>query len=128
METLVRFRQATVKYTLLLTVIGAAALWPLNIPAAKGLLMGGIAGVLGFWINAFAVQKLASSDPDKITFTAVKWTFVRLFFYALAIYRSYTLDTERYYGMIAAVLGVFLVKFVMITVAFANLDKNRRRD
>lgn len=123
MEALTQFRLTVVRYTLLSTVVCAAAAWPLNPVVAKGLLMGGIAGATGFWVNAFVVRKLASPNPNQLTYTAIKWTFVRLLLYALAIYKSYTLDREHYYGLIAAVLGIFLVQIVMITVAFTGLDR-----
>lgn len=123
METLKRFRIAVVRYTLLLTAACTAGAWPFSEVVAKGILMGGIAGAIGFWITAFVVRKLATPTADGLTYTAFKWTFVRLFFYALAIYKAYTLDRERYYGLIAAVLGIFLVQLVMITVAFIGADQ-----
>ncbi len=126
MEPLTRFRLTVVRYTLLLTILCAAVSWPFSDVFGKGVLMGGIAGAIGFWINAFVARKLASPDANQLTYTAFKWTFVRLFFYALAIYKAYTLDREHYYGLIAAVLGIFLVQTVMITVAFTGLDQSKR--
>jgi hypothetical protein len=126
LETLTQFRLNIVRYTLLLTLACAAGSWPLNAVVAKGVLMGGIAGSAGFWINAYVIQKLASPNSDTLTYTAFKWTFVRLIFYALAIYKAYTLDREHYYGVIAAVVGIFLVQVVMITVAFTSLDQPGR--
>lgn len=126
METLTQFRLTIVRYTLLLTVVLAAALWPFHGAAAKGVLMGGIAGTIGFWLNVYVVQKLASPTSSKLTYTAFKWTIVRLVFYALAIYKGYTLDREHYYGLIAAVAGIFLVQAVMITMAFTSLNQAGR--
>lgn len=128
METLARFRLAVVRYTLVLTAVCTAFAWPLNTAAAKGVLMGGIAGAIGFWLNALAVRKLASPDAAGLPSMAIKGTFVRLLFYALAIYKAYTLDREHYYGLIAAVLGIFLVQVVMITVAFTSLGRTGRGD
>jgi len=112
-----------VRYTLLATLLCTALAWPFSQVIAKGLLLGGIAGAAGFWINALVVRKLATPNADRLTYAAFKWTFVRLIFYALAIYKAYTLDREHYYGLIAAVLGIFLVQIVMITVAFTGLDR-----
>jgi len=121
LESLTEFRLFVVRYTLLAAVACAAASWPFNPVVSKGVLMGGLAGVIGFWITARNVGFLASPGADKLQSYAFKWTVVRLFFYALAVYKAYTLDREQYYGLIAAVLGIFLVQVVMITYAFTRL-------
>ena len=123
METLTRFRLTVVRYTLLLTAVCAGVAWPFNPVVSKGLLLGGLAGAVGFWVNAFVVRKLAQPEGNRLTYVAFKWTIVRLFFYALAIYKAYTLDREHNYGLIAAVLGIFLVQLVMITIAFTGADQ-----
>ena len=87
--------------------------------------MGGIAGAIGFWIMGKNIQKLASPDATQLQYFAVKWTFVRLFFYALAMYKAYTLDREHYSGLIAAVIGILFVQVVMITIAFTGLGNTR---
>lgn len=128
METLKKFRLAVVRYTLVLTLGGAGALWLWDTAASKGLLMGGLAGAIGFWITGRNVQQLASPGADKLQYYAFKWTFVRLFFYALAITRAYTLDREQYHGLIAAVVGIFLVQLVMIALAFTTLGDSGREE
>lgn len=128
MEKLKKFRLAVVQYTLLLSLGGTGALWLWDTAAAKGLLMGGLAGAVGFWITGRNVQQLASSGGDRLQYYAFKWTFVRLFFYALAITRSYALDREQYHGLVAAVIGIFLVKVVMIALAFTTLGDSGREE
>ena len=126
MDALKDFRLAVVRYTLLLSVVSAAVAWYWSPIVAKGVLMGGMAGALGFWITGRNLQKLASPDTPHIQSFAIKWTFVRLFFYALAIYKAYTLDREHHHGLVAAVIGIFFVQIVMITLAFTGLGNTRR--
>ncbi len=126
MDTLKAFRLAVVRYTMTLSLVTCAATFYWSPVVAKSVLMGGLAGALGFWITGRNVEKLATSDATQLQSSAVKWTFVRLFFYALAIYKAYTLDRELYHGLIAAVIGIFFVQIVMITLAFTRLGNTRR--
>lgn len=126
MDALKTFRVAVVRYTLLLTVATAGCAWAWSPVVAKSLLLGGLAGSVGFWITGKNIQKLASPEAPDIQSSAIKWTFVRLFFYALAIYKAYTLDREHHHGLIAAVIGIFFVQVVMIVMAFTHLDNTRR--
>lgn len=126
MESLKEFRLAVVRYTIALALVTCAATFYWSPVVSKGILMGGLAGALGFWITGRNVEKLATSDATQLQSAAIKWTFVRLFFYALAIYKAYTLDRELYHGLIAAVIGIFLVQIVMITLAFTKLGNTRR--
>lgn len=128
MEALKQFRLAVVRYTLIATAVCAAGAWFWDAAAAMGLLMGGLAGAVGFWITGYNVQILASPGTDKLNYYAFKWTFVRLFFYALAVSKAYTLDREGYRGLVAAVLGIFLVQVVMVAIAFTTLDGTGREE
>jgi len=126
LDALKHFRIAVVRGTLILTLIAAAAAWPWSPVVSKSFLLGGLAGALGFWITGRNIQKLASPEATHIQSFAIKWTFVRLFFYALAIYKAHTLDREHHHGLIAAVVGIFFVQVVMITIAFTSLGKSRK--
>jgi hypothetical protein len=124
-DALKDFRLKVVRFTLILTIAATAGAWIWSAVMAKGVLMGGIAGTIGFWITGNNVQKLASPDAANIQYLAVKWTLVRLLFYALAIYKGHTLDREHHYGLIAAVIGIFFVQIVMIIIAFTGLNNTR---
>jgi hypothetical protein len=52
LEPLNTFRVAVARYTLLLAFICAVAAWPFDPNASKGVLLGGFAGTIGFWITA----------------------------------------------------------------------------
>jgi len=125
-ESLKQFRLAVVRYTLLLSLVVAIATWFWSPVIAKSVLMGGIAGTIGFWITGRNVEKLASPGATQLQSFAIKWTFVRLFLYALAIYKAETLDRDSHQGLVAAVVGIFFVQIVMITLAFTGLGSTRR--
>lgn len=114
MEPLVTFRVAVARYTLLLAFVGAAATWPYDPNASKGLLLGGFAGVIGFWITARNLGTLTTPGAEKLELYAFKWALVRLACYGAAISLAFTFDRERYHGLIGAVAGIFLVQIVMV--------------
>ena len=123
-----QFPRTVVRYTLALTAAVTLGALPLNTVVARGVLLGGIAGAIGFWLNTLVFRRIATQDPATLTSTAVKWSFVRLMFYALAIYTAYTLDREQYHGLFAAVVGILLVQVVMVTIAFTRLGGPQDKD
>lgn len=123
MEPLNTFRVAVACYTLLLAFICAAAAWPFDPNASKGVLLGGFAGVVGFWVTARNMQVLTAPGAEKLELYAFKWALVRLGGYGAAISLAWSLDREAYRGMIGAVLGILLVQVVMIGRAFLGRTK-----
>ncbi|MBN2311783.1 MAG: ATP synthase subunit I, partial [Candidatus Hydrogenedentes bacterium] len=85
MEPLRRFRLMTVRLALLLTAVATAVAYPLNVTAAKGILAGGIGGVLAFWVVALRVEKLALAGDGRVKSIGVRWTLFRLAVYALVL-------------------------------------------
>ena len=114
MEPLITFRVAVARYTLLLAFAGAAAAWPVDPNISKGLLLGGFAGVVGFWITARNMSVLTTPGAEKLELYAFKWALVRLSCYGAAISLAWTFDRATYHGLIATVLGILLVQVVMI--------------
>ena len=125
MEPLKTFRVAVARYTLLLAFVGAVAAWPFDPNLSKGLLLGGFAGTLGFWITARNMGVLTTPGAEKLERYAFKWAVVRLGCYGAAISLAFTFDREEYHGLIGAVAGIFLVQIVMIGRAFAGQAKGK---
>lgn len=126
MNPLKRFRLITVQATLAVTAIAAAIGYSLaGRNLAEGLVMGGLVAVIAFWIMARRLEKFAGMTPNAITLSAYRWTGIRLILYAVVLYRAYTLDTERYFGLLGAVIGIFLHKAVLIFVGATGLDLKR---
>jgi hypothetical protein len=108
-----RFRMRAARTALLITAIGAGALFPFSRVAAAGAAMGGAVGVLGFWIMAVRLEKIAASQPEKIKYHILTLTYIRFLLYGLVLYRAFLLDQETYYGLMAAVGGIFVIRIVL---------------
>jgi len=47
---------------------------------------------------------------------------LRVMLYAVAIYKAYGFDVERFHGFAGAVLGLMLVPVLMMLVGYSELD------
>lgn len=117
-----RFRLTAVRIALALTALGAAATFLLSRAAAQGVLMGGIAGVLGFWIIAVRLEKLAKLGGEKVNFAVLTWTTLRFALYGVVLYRAFTLDRETMHGLLGAAGGLFIIRFVLMFMGFTGID------
>lgn len=126
MNPVKRFRLITVQATLAVTAVAAVIGYLIaDRVLAEGLVMGGLVAVIAFWIMARHLEKFAAMTPNAITLSTYRWTGIRLVLYAIVLYRAYTLDTDRYYGLLGAVIGIFLHKAVIIFVGATGLDLKR---
>jgi len=121
-RTLQRFRLLTIRLTLLTTFVLAGALSLASTVAAKGLLIGGILGAVGFWMNARNAEKLAFLPLAKVNSAVYRATLVRMVLYALAFYWSFTLDREKMYGLLGALAGMFVIQIVLIGMGLTGFD------
>jgi hypothetical protein len=117
-----RFRLVFARYTLALLVVLAAAAWVWDRVAAQGVLLGGLAGLIGFWMMARAVERLAIHAPEKIQFALLKWTAVRMGLYAAAFIRAFTLDREEFHGLLGAVAGFLAIRVVLMYLGLTGRD------
>lgn len=122
MEPLKRFRLMTVKASLILVGLAGGAAYFFDAVVGQGFLLGGLAGVLAFWMMARSVEKFASIPKHKLQSYAFRLTLVRMVIYALVLYRAYTLDRESLYGLLAAVAGLLTTRVVVIFLAFTGRD------
>lgn len=112
----------TVKYSLAFLAVAGAIAFYFNAIVAQGLLLGGLAGVVAFWIMALRVEKLAQQPANRVQSEIFKGMAIRMLIYALSLGRAYYLDTESMYGLLAAVLGLFVTHLVMIILGITGLD------
>lgn len=122
MEPVRRFRLMAVRLALLLTALGGFGGYALDATVGKGILIGGIGGVLAFWLSARSVEKLATMDPKKVKYRAYGWTFVRLLIYGLVLVRAITWDRETLHGFWGAVAGILIIRVVTIFLGLTGLD------
>ena len=112
-----------VRLSLLLSfLIAAVTYFTFDRIIAQGLLIGGIAGTLTFWILAFRVQKLASAASDQVKLTSWISSALRYSIYAAALTRAYYLDTETYHAFISAAIGLLIIHVVLVFLAFTGID------
>ena len=121
-----RFRLAAVRIALLSTAIAAAIAYFWNPVVGQGLLMGSLAGILGFWILAVRIEKLARLQPEKVNFSALTWTGFRFLLYGAVLYKAYTLDTSEMHGLLGALAGIFIIRFVLVFLGITGADLGRK--
>ena len=109
-----QFHRVTIAGTLAATLAIAFTTWIYSAAAAYGVLGGGAAGACGFWYMANRAAKLASIPKDRIAYHVYRWTFIRMGFYAVVLTWAYSLDREECHALIAAVLGLLIVRVVMV--------------
>ena len=118
-----RFRVLAVGLTLLVSIFIAATSWFFNPVLAHGVLLGGLAGVLGFWIIAIRLEKIALLNPEKVQFAALTWSAYRFALYGIVLYKTFTLDEEKYHGLIGGLIGIMVIRFVLVFIGATGLDK-----
>lgn len=106
----------------MLTLLFAVAAYFINPIAAKGLVLGAIGGILGFWIIAVRIEKLATIDPDKVRFSALTWSTFRFALYAIVLVRAHFLDRETHHGLLGALIGVFIIRIVLMYMGLTGVD------
>ena len=117
-----KFRRTAVRLALSITALMAAATFPFHRVAAQGILLGGFAGVLGFWIIAVRLQKLALKPQQNVKFAALTMTGYRFALYGVVLYRAYALDREDYTGLLGAMAGIMVIRFVLIYLGLTGID------
>lgn len=128
METLRRFRLMAVRLGLLVTAVTALGGYALNPALGKGLLGGGIAGVLAFWILARQTEKLANLPREKIHSVTYGWTALRLLFYGVVLAWGYRLDPAALRGLVGATVGLFIIQGVVLLLGVTGLDLKTEED
>lgn len=122
-----RFRVTAVRLALAIVIAMAAAAYMLfDEDVTQGVLLGGIAGVLGFWIIAIRLEKLATITSDKVHFAALTWTSFRFLLYGVVLYRAYAIDREEMHGLLGAIAGILVIRFVMIFMGLTGMEMPQR--
>lgn len=116
-ETARRSRVRTVRAALITTVAVAAMAYAVggDVPA-QGVLLGGIAGALGFWTMSLRLEQIALVRPDRLPLVATAWTFYRILMYAVFLFVAYRLDRENAYGLFGAVAGLVSTRVAITLV------------
>jgi hypothetical protein len=88
---------------------------------AQGLLIGGLAGVAGFWMMTRHVE-VANAAANGVKFSSQKWLASRLLLYAIVLYVAYNLDKAHVRGFLAAAAGLLIVRVAVMVVGVTGWD------
>ncbi len=116
-----------VQISMALTMILALVAYRYSAVVSKGLLAGGIGGILAFWLMAVNIEKLAGLQGKQVKAFAYKWTMVRVGIYGAVLVWGYRLDPDSMHGFLAAAGGILLVRFVLILLGLTGWDLRGER-
>ncbi len=108
------FRRIAIRYALAITAMGAVGAWFVSAVALRGFLLGSLAGIAGFWIMAARLEKIALTRPDEMHIFALTWSMWRFAIYGVALAAAYFLDRDSMHGLVAAAVGIMVIRFVLI--------------
>ncbi len=116
-----RARIRGVRISLFVTVLLAAIASAISgTVVAEGLMLGGIAGALGYWTMSLRLERVALVQPDKLAVAATIWTFYRLAIYGAFLFFAYRLDTQDLKGLLAGVAGLLSTRFAVTFLAIRD--------
>ncbi len=128
MEPLRRFRLICVRVSLIITALAGFGLYKFYPQMAKGVLLGGIGGVLVFWLFAVSLERVANGAEPQLRSHAYRWTFLRLIVYGLVLLKAYTLDTRSLLGLFGAAGGLLIVRAVALVLGLTGLDLEKQEE
>ncbi len=116
-----RARVRGVRASLLASLLLAGAAYALSgTVAAEGVMLGGIAGALGFWALSLRLERIATVRPDKLQVAATIWTFYRITIYAVFLFVAYRLDTRDSHGLLGGIAGLLSTRFAVTFLALRD--------
>ncbi len=121
-----RFRVLLRLSALATVVLAAAAYLAIDEAAAAGVLLGGIASIVGFRLLSVRMRQLATTAPDKLRTWMVVGAYMRLIVYGLFLFAGYWLDRETLHGFFGALAGLMAARFVSIYGSLVGALRQRR--
>ena len=119
MDSIRQFRNVALGGGLLLSIVAAAGACVLSPALGKGLLCGGIASVLAFWLLLRQTERLAAAPREKAHAAVYTWTLLRLLLYGAVLSAGYRLDPESLHGLLGAGIGLFVTQGVVLVLGLA---------
>lgn len=113
----IRGTRATLVATLALTVALYFAISP---EAGVGVLLGGIAGALGFWTMSVRLERVAIVKPDRLALAATIWTYYRLAIYGVFLFIAYRIDPVEMRGFMGGIGGLLVTRIVTTFLAIRD--------
>ncbi len=127
-DPLRRFRLMAVRLSMTIVMVLSALALLIDRITAQGVLIGGIAGILGFWVIAIRLEKVAREKPSKVQYATLTWSFYRYGLYGLVLYKAFSLDKETYHGLLGALVGIYVIQLVLRYLAITGRDQRGLND
>lgn len=121
-----RFRLKAVRLALLVIAVMAVGAYAYDPVSASGVLLGGLGGLLGFWLMAVRLEKLASIPEGHVQFAVFRWSVFRFAIYGAVLYRAFALDEETLHGLLGAIAGILVIRFVLIFLGITGIDLDKK--
>ena len=121
METVRRFRSLVLRVSAALIAAFTIVALIFDVVAAEGFLIGGLAGVGGFWMMTRNLE-VANALTNGVKLRPRKWLASRLLLYAIVLYVAYNLDKVHVRGFLAAAAGLMMVRIAVTVVGFTGWD------
>ena len=123
LEPIRQFRIMAVWFSLIIVGILTLAAYFYDPITAQGVMLGGIGGILGFWIIAVRLEKIVQINPGKVKYAALTWSGMRYGLYGAVLYKAFTLDRETYHGLVGALIGIMVIRFMLVFIGTFGLDQ-----
>lgn len=118
-------RLFVVRSSLLATLGCGAVLLLLDPVLAKGLVLGGLARTLTFWIMARDVVQVENLSASRLKFRIQIGFALRMLVYTLVLVKAYSWDTEHVHGFFAAAAGLMIVCLMIAIAVVTGRDATR---
>jgi hypothetical protein len=112
----------SVRLGLMLTMMASLVAYAFQPTLAKGMLGGGIAGVLAFWAMAMRIDRFANAKGKKLHFRATAWTVAQMALYVCVLAWAYRLDRLHLTGVMGAAAGLFFIRIVVVILGLTGWD------
>jgi len=93
--------------------------------AAQGVLLGGIAGIIGLWMMASRLRRASTIPPEKLHLAMIAGSYVRLVVYGVFLGVGYWMDKTTLHGLFGALAGLMVVRYVPVFAALARARADR---
>jgi len=118
LESLKRLQTQSMRISVVVLAVGALGLSLYEVNLAKGFVLGGLAGLAGLWLLYRQTLGLAAgAEASDMQLRAFKGAFLRLPVYGAALLWALRLGEGSYHPLLAAVVGLFFVRGVLVLVA-----------
>ncbi len=121
MDPIKRFQTYVIRIALVVTIVASCAAFFVDAAAGKGVAMGGLAAVLGFWVLVRNTGLAIPSD-NRVKSRTRRWIAARFLLYGLVLVAAYRMDREQLRGFFGAAVGLLSIRLAITVVGVTGWD------